>query len=244
MKNYPKKFVVDCLVYLAGMDRKQIADIEPDKLLPLAQSLLPNTFKRTDHPDYGSKEWQDYVMSLFTPNELFDGKPNISGLRRLTRELLGDIIWTGPVDYYNTAELKICIYEVHILWKIGLPEWFDIDTNHYPTNIFRAAGEASNNNTAPPFSYYPASMAETRAEARALRKALCLSVVSAEEILGQKDVSRDEPISSMQKEFILAKCDSLKIKLEDLVKGDLDSLTKEQAKNVISQINQIQMGGK
>ena len=49
--------------------------------------LTPKQEEQDDKPPYGSKEWNDYVMSLFYANELIDGNPICAGLRILWQPL-------------------------------------------------------------------------------------------------------------------------------------------------------------
>ena len=49
------------------------------------------TPKDPDMPEYGTKEWNDYVMSHFRKDELIDGNPICAGLRRVAAILLGTL---------------------------------------------------------------------------------------------------------------------------------------------------------
>ena len=43
-------------------------------------------------PSVTSPEWNEYVLGLFDPSELFDGRPTCAGLRRVSELVLGQVI--------------------------------------------------------------------------------------------------------------------------------------------------------
>lgn len=140
-------------------------------------------------PQYHEPEWQDYVMSQFSPEELIDGKyPNVNGLRRVVELLLGEIVNCGPVDTRTTMEPDIpgkavVVYEVNVEWKLNAGPYIDLtDKNILPIKTFRAVGSSWHGNTDDAYAVFPESIAETRAEGRALRRALRLGVVCSDEL--------------------------------------------------------------
>ena len=53
-----------------------------------------------DHPLRTSPGWNDYVLSLFENNELFDGRPLCAGLRRVAELVLGPVASSRPTQVF------------------------------------------------------------------------------------------------------------------------------------------------
>ncbi len=45
-------------------------------------------------------EWNDYVLSHFQENEMFDGRPLCAGLRRVAEQLLGRVVSSRPTQIF------------------------------------------------------------------------------------------------------------------------------------------------
>jgi hypothetical protein len=131
-------------------------------------------------------DWEDYVMQQFRPDELFNGKnPTVNGLRRVCEVALGPIVGgkvnvvqcpsgdggTAVVEYELTVE---CINQVGSI-----------------TRVFSSAADAHYGNTDPLFRKYLTAIAETRAEARALRKAMKIKTAAADELSEVANLDRD-----------------------------------------------------
>lgn len=117
-------------------------------------------------PSIGSPGWNDYVVSLLYPEEVNEGHPNNPGLRRLVESLLGRI-----VEFDNRAVntgMDYCCVVARIVLENG--------------DEISAIADASLKNCDPPYSNHLAGTAETRAESRLFKKALRLSLVTAEEV--------------------------------------------------------------
>jgi hypothetical protein len=160
-------------------------------------------------PDYLSHEWDSYVMSQFGPSELMDGHPNAAGLRRVAELLLGPIIESGPTQVFpsegNGPTRATVVYSVVFDWG-GTGK----------TRKYSEVADVWHGNTDALFCGYAVATASTRAEGRALRKALKLKKCSAEE-LSKNDVAKIvaeetvEKISNEQVSFIDSKCKKLDI---------------------------------
>ncbi len=104
---------------------------------------------------------------------------------------------------------------------------------------FAGAADVNENNVDPKFSAYPTSVAESRAEARALRKALNITdMLAAEEVgsaeggsTGQPDVPKNGKIEPQQVAAINAIVEQLKIPVASILN---ESLPAERAKSVFS----------
>ena len=160
-------------------------------------------------PDYLSPEWDAYVMSQFGPSELMDGHPNAAGLRRVAELLLGPILKSGPTQVFpsegNGPTRATVVYSVTFSWKA------DGTVREYSE-----VADVWHGNTDALFCGYAVATASTRAEGRALRKALKLKKCSAEE-LSKNDVAKIvaeetvEKVSNEQISFIDSKCKKLDI---------------------------------
>jgi hypothetical protein len=183
-----------------------------------------------------SPEWQNYVLSQFSPDELYQGKhPNVNGLRRVVELVIGPII-SGRVntkdvtyhDSYGGGFRVTAEYEITIMSKTG-------------EVVFSSVADAGPDNTDKIYRRYPAAMAETRAEARALRKALKIQVAASEELskVAEED---DEPASSVQVSTIKSILYKLKINQEKFEEehGPLAYLKKREAHAIIQQLNSMQ----
>ncbi|SVC62097.1 uncharacterized protein METZ01_LOCUS314951, partial [marine metagenome] len=117
-------------------------------------------------PAYGSKEWNDYIMGKFESRELIDGNPICAGLRRVAEDVLGSIVSSRPLQVWPSTDVNgpgraTVVFEVVINW---------MDSGELRT--FAEVADVWHGNTDDLFCAHPAATASTRAEGRALRKAL------------------------------------------------------------------------
>ena len=206
-----------------------------------------------EHPSMLSAEWNDYVMGLFLDNELFDGNPICAGLRRVAEIVLGPIIQSGPTQVIAATDSDgpgraTVVFEVIFATGYTVSEVADV----------------WHGNTDDLFCAHPAATASTRAEGRALRKALKLRCLAAEE-LSRKDIvsivkektapkttdgdwNSESPITVQQKNFIDNKCKQLKIDVDLFINSgnnsysNIEDVTKETASGMVKALNQYQNG--
>ena len=130
-----------------------------------------------EQPDVDSVEWSDWVMSLFDETELVepdeggDAMPKVAGLRRVARKVLGPISFSGPTQVFPSTAVDHP-GRATVVFKIEFQDGTE----------FTEVGESYIDNTNNAVAMYPAAVASTRAEARALRKALGINRVSYDEI--------------------------------------------------------------
>ena len=131
-------------------------------------------------PAITDANWHEYVMSHFQPDELIDGNPTTDGLRRVAQLILGDIIKSSshcvlaptPENNYGSTVEHTVVFN----WRLDDNIGGDIRT-------FTEIADVHQCNTEPEFLKHSSATASTRAEGRALRKALKLKyVVAAEEV--------------------------------------------------------------
>ena len=194
-------------------------------------------------PDYLSPEWDAYVMSQFGPSELMDGHPNAAGLRRVAELLLGPILKSGPTQVFpsegNGPTRATVVYSVTFSWKA------DGTVREYSE-----VADVWHGNTDALFCGYAVATASTRAEGRALRKALKLKKCSAEE-LSKNDVAKIvaeetvEKVSNEQISFIDSKCKKLDINVVAFINSgekqyrSIYDVTRDTAAKMIKKLTEL-----
>lgn len=184
-----------------------------------------------NRPKKGSPEWHDYVMSKFLDSEVNEVQgqrlPNINGLRRVATLFFGEPIFSGSVDLRtnHTTDPKdpgraVCTYEVV----------FD-DIVNMCTRTYRGVGSSFFGNTDDEFCVFVEAIAETRAESRALRKALAINVNSSEEMTGKDgkqivsefvgessgEWGEDQNITPQQVRVITKMCGELQVNVDKFI---------------------------
>lgn len=246
-----------------------------DDVTPMMQTSVDaeHEDQGDDRPRYDSPEWNDYVMGLFDKDELIDGKyPNVNSLRRLAELLLGEIIFSGPIRVEQTMDAEhtgkaVVTYKVSIAWKLDdhyATQHIDLESG-LPIRTFISVASSWIGNTDDMFAVFPESIAETRAEGRALRRALRLNVVCADE-LTKKDTAayvqtqkltkpttgeweEESPITDQQVNTIKLMCDRLGIDLTKFINSgsksysDINDVTRTAAAGMLKQLNRYQSTG-
>lgn len=167
----------------------------------------------------------------------------IKGLRRLAK-IKGIAKESHP--FINVAVLKKKDGQEYPLVQVSYQVEFKDGT------IYSDVADAHTYNVDGVFSAYPTAMAAVRAEARALRKALGISMVAKEELGANPEViaSLRNEITSVQKKVIgtLMKSRSITNQM-DVIKNatprddvyDISLLTFEEAQNAIKWLNNIKV---
>lgn len=204
-------------------------------------------------PHYYSTEWEEYVMQQFSPKELFNGNPTVNGLRRVAAKLFGGIHTSRPTSVFPATDVNgpgraTVVYEV-------------IFGNGF---VFQGTGDCWHGNADDKFAVFPVAMAETRAEARALRKALCISKVAAEELTSKDTASicsnyvestavndwQLESINSSQVLTLMKLCERLGIDLDKFINSGskqystINDVSRETASKMIVELNNFQQNVK
>lgn len=138
-------------------------------------------------PKMGEEGWTDYVLGLLRKDEMQDGNPTLFGLRRIAQQLI------SPIVEYRTLVKQIpnptnnftSTVVVEITFKDG--------------QLWSGAADVSKLNCMEEYAKHPTATAESRAEGRALRKALGINVHTVDEVgISPIDVNDDGLISSNQ----------------------------------------------
>ena len=207
-----------------------------------------------DAPDITSPDWNEYVMELFEENELIDGMPLSAGLRRVSELVLGPVKSSGPVQVFPPKD-DHSHGRATVVWKVDFMNG----------QSFSDVADCWEGNTDDTFCAFSGATAGTRAEARALRKALRLRSVAAEEVTKKdtaqvgRSISRgktvEEPtageyqdssrMTDPQSNHINVKCKQLDINVGNLFKEEFNvsvsrKVTKKQASAAIEKLNSFQ----
>ena len=184
---------------------ENVVDVDQDEKIPLPTS-----------PD-----WHDWVMSQFTGDELISGKPVVDGLRRVAEKVIGPIVFAkarcvqAPVrtnDNHATVE-----HTVGFATEWGVKEFCDV-------------ADVDFKNTPMEYANHATATASTKAESRALRKALKL----------KKMITHEE---SLMEEVDPALIDTMNmkwdphLKINNAQKAAIDNLCKKLDINVWKFIN-------
>ena len=204
-----------------------------------------------DVPHMLSSEWHDYAMSLFNEDELMDGHPLVAGLRRVSELVLGQIMYSGPTQVFPVTR-----DDHHGRATVVFTVRFANGSE------YSEVADAWEGNTDDMFCAYAVAIASTRAEARALRKALKIKGVAAEELTKKdtakivRDISKQTNstggdyddqgrMSDAQSNFIDIKCKQLNVDGGKLFKEVFNvdhnrKVSKKVASDIIDRLNEYQ----
>lgn len=228
-------------------------DLETVLDTAVVEELEENAEQNTDVvevPELGDPEWHDYVMQQFTNNELIEGNPTVDGLRRVAGKLIGEIIASESIVTKSPSIDDATATVVHTV---------TFETNNRHKHISGSA-DASPRNSDEPFDKYPVALAESRAEGRALRRALQLTKVVAAEELSKKAREADDydddakkPIYDAQVRGISTMSQRLDIDVQKLILTKstpehpitkIDDFLYPQALDLLKELNSYQNGEK
>lgn len=248
-----KAEIINQIEEMSGEKEPDLKKLKKAELQEILDSRKSHEETDDEHievvPQITDHDWTDHVMSLFHEKELKDGMPTCDALRRVFRIAIGEItqvamdVVKAPTLQDPTATVSCKIfYETH-------------DGNdRFTSDVF----DVNSDNT--PFPYCKASVASaaTKAEARAMRKAMGLvRVYSSEEIqegfeatesLSEVVSDSNKPISDSAKIAITTMSqrlgiDPLKlIKNMEIEKESIDLITYVESHKVISQLNMYSRG--
>jgi hypothetical protein len=204
-----------------------------------------------DVPNMLSPEWHEYAMTLFTEDEMMNGHPLVTGLRRVAELVLGPMVFSGPTwvkpterdDHHGRATV---VFTVEFANGVKCAE----------------VADSWEGNTDDMFCAFAVAIASTRAEARALRKVLKIKGVAAEELTKKdtakivRDLSQQKSstggeyedqgrMSDAQYNFIDVKCKQLNVDgrklFKDVFKVDNNrKISKKVASDIIDVLNDYQ----
>ena len=252
---------------LEGLGKKELVKLHKETTI-LDEVDLDEDFEEVDNlvlqeeydavidpeaPPYNSREWSDYVMAKFDKSELIDGNPICAGLRRVSEMMLGTVVESGPEQVFpstdpNKPGRATVVYKVVFDW---------MNTGYFKT--FREVADVWHGNTDDLYCAHPVATASTRAEGRALRKALKIRALAAEE-LAKKDIvgivqattadwNPEDTISNQQVTFVNNKCKQLDIDVRKFVNmgskkyESVSDVTRNTPQKMLRQLNDYQQNG-
>ncbi len=191
----------------------------------------------TDHVYKKSdKEWNEYVLSKLDPSELQDGNPTTDGLRRVAELLLGEIYeqYSEVVQSPEQGNSYNAVVVHTIKFVSG--------------KTFAGSADSNHRNTDKPYDRYPVAVAETRAEGRALRRALGLKKPVADELSQVANEEEDDgtKIKDNQARTIRTLCKRCNIGVNNFINSgkntydNLSDVTHVKAAAMIQQLNKYQ----
>lgn len=185
--------------------------------LPVSEAVENSTdTNRPSTPRKSDPEWTDFVLDQFTDREKDEsGNPKVDGLRRVAEKLLGEFsIVTEVVQAPTFDRGATVVVKLEFVTPFGMPR------------VVSGAADVSTMNTQREYAVHAVATAETRAEGRALRKALSLTKVLAAEELQNADAdgqTGQEPIPSGMINSLKFMCAKVNVDLESLAKKEFDT---------------------
>lgn len=168
------------------MSKSKKDAIEIDKVVAVEKSVTPNDI-----------EWTDHVLGLLSEDEKIAGNPTTDGLRRIFETALNCVVLESKSEVIQTPDpnnekrATVTYTLNYMLMDDSLP--LEIKN--------RSVGGSADvywGNCDKVYRNHPVAVAETRAEGRALRRALKLrKVVAAEELA--KDIEDHPDLNTVSK---------------------------------------------
>jgi len=228
-------------------------DLFDDTTLSSPSNTLTGTKNQIaiEMPPIGSVDWNDKVMSLFEEDELVDGRPVVHGLKRVAELLFGEIVLSGPVQVFP-PQTDAHVGRATVVYRVR----FDSGRE------FSEVADCWEQNTDDAFCAFATATASTRALGRALRQALRIRTVAAEEMT-KKDTaafvkSTPKPVTATtgeyddkarmtdkQSKFLAAKCKQVDVNVSRLFQDVFDTdpkrlIKKSVASDAIDKVNTYQ----
>ena len=139
-----------------------------------------------ERPREYDPEWSEYLLDQLSDHELINGAPTVDGLRRITEKCFGEIVQscTDIVETPTSQNNQRCTIR-HTLNIIKYSSDHAITVDGCVDVLYHK--------TPYPFKDHLVATADTRAEGKALRRALKIRVVTAEELQNE---DADDALSS------------------------------------------------
>jgi len=193
--------------------------------------------------------WTDYVLELLSDDEKIKGNPTTDGLRRIFEIAMNCVVTQSTSEVCqtpdpNNGQRATVVHSLTYVLKDTAPD------SLFNTITVNGAADVYWGNCDKIFRNHPVAVAETRAEGRALRRALKLrKVVAAEELADEiEDIDGNtvSKISANQVNFIDVLAKRLNISVIKLVDSlditcdNIYNISHDDAIKVIRQLNSYQ----
>lgn len=201
-------------------------------------------------PKVSDLEWTDYVLGLLSDDEKINGNPTTDGLRRifelaLNCKLVASQTKIAQSPDPNNEKRATVVHSIAYRLNPGAPDTSDLIVS------VDGAADVYWGNCDKVYRNHPVAVAETRAEGRALRRALRLrKVVAAEELSKEIDDNPDHTtvskISNQQINFIDIMAQRLNINVVKLFKNNqlpadnIYTMSHDDAVNIIRLLSKYQ----
>lgn len=202
-------------------------------------------------PTFHDLEWTDYVLGLLSDDEKIAGNPTTDGLRRIFEVAMNCKVLVSSSKVAqspdpNNEKRATVVHTIVYHLNDSSPE-----TSHLNTVTVDGAADVYWGNCDKVYRNHPVAVAETRAEGRALRRALKLrKVVAAEELSKDTEDNLDgdsiSRISSNQINFIDVMAKRLNINVSNIMKtldidhNIVDNISHDQAVTLIRELSKLQ----
>jgi len=169
-------------------------------------------------PAVTDPKWVDYVVDQLADHELIEGAPTTDGLRRVCEKVYGEILESDTEILEIPAKAyvgKVTAKHTLVIAKYGSEALIRV------TACIDVLGE----NLPAPFNKHLVASACTKAEGKALRRAMKIRVQTHEELAGNADdekINTDSPINDQQIVAIKAMCKRNDVDLIKFVKQNSD----------------------
>jgi len=227
-------------------NKKENKEMAEEKILETKETVEVTQTKTVTPNDL---DWTDYVLGLLSEDEKISGNPTTDGLRRIFEKALNCRVIASVSDVVQTPEPNnekraTVVHSITYILNNGAIYLTQPELN---TVTINGAADVFWGNCDKVYRNYPVAVAETRAEGRALRRALKLrKVVAAEEISKEIDDHPDEnsvsKISTNQVNFIDVMARRLDINVVSLIKQlaitetDVYNISHENAVRISQQL--------
>lgn len=169
-------------------------------------------------PHYTEPEWVEFILDQLADHELSNGNPTTDGIRRVAEKYFGEIV-------YSDTEV-VEVPKVEINGKATAKHTLRIrkyDTGEVIT--VSACIDVLGSKLPYPFKEHLVSTACTRAEGKALRRALKVRILTAEELAhsdedGDSGISLEDPINDQQVLALKTMCKRLDVDIIKFVKAN------------------------
>ncbi len=194
-------------------------------------------------PSSSDPKWVDFVIDQLKDNELVNGAPTTDGLRRVCEKHYGEIIFShsATVDVLCTNTGRCAVN--HSLGILKYETGSEITVS--------ACVDVLHNKLPAPFNEHMLATACTRAEGKALRRAMKIKVHTSEELNNEdpEDASSSEPLNDQQISAIKVMSKRNNVDLKGFCKSQSDGansindLTNLEARLIINKLSSFQRKG-
>lgn len=203
---------------------------------------------KTKKPTINDIEWTDYVLEMLSEDEKIKGNPTTDGLRRIFEIAMDCTLTVSQSEVCqapdpNNGQRATVVHS--LTYVLNDPKLDDL----VKTRTINGAADVYWGNCDKIFRNHPVAVAETRAEGRALRRALKLrKVVAAEELADEiEDIDGDNvsKITNNQTNFIDVLCKRMDINPVKCIESmdlpvDINKLDHSNGVSIIRQLSSYQ----